>query len=228
MGKENGSVIMKMRITLAATALAMLLGGCTQPGYNGNRASYYGQADQDRVLETSLRARLNQYGALGPAAANVKISAQQGTVTLSGPVSSEQDRQLIDSVARHTSGVVKVIDQLQPGLAPTSMPGQPPRIYVVPPIEVRTPAGGAVVSSAPGITIQPSTSQDRFLADTVGDALRSGAVPLTANDGITATVNNSMVYLDGTVSSDAERDAIRSVLQRTAGITAVYDRLQVR
>lgn len=219
---------MKTCITLAATALAVLVGGCTHPGYNGNRASYYGQADQDRVLETSLRSRLSQYGALGPAAANVTISAQQGTVTLSGPVASEQDRQLIDSLARNTPGVAKVIDQMQPGLAPTSTPGQPPRVYVVPPIEVRTPAGGAVVTSAPGIKIQPSSSQDRYLADRVGDALRSGAIPLVASDEITATVNNSVVYLDGTVSGDAEREAIRSILQRTSGITAVYDRLQVR
>ena len=220
--------------TLTVIAAASLISGCAERGYystTGRPVSgrYYSQVDLDRSLETSIRANLNQYGNLSSAAANVAISAQNGTVTLSGPVRNEQDRQMIDTVARNTSGVTSVIDQMQPGLAPTSSYGLPPRVYVEPPVDVRTPLQSEpIISSGPGLRIQPATEGDRWMAQNVADAFRSGAVPLSASDNITATVRNNVVYLQGLVNSEGQRQAIRSAVEHLSGVAAVYDQLQVK
>ena len=218
---------MKTLSMVAAAAVLAFASGCSYPGHYASNGRYYSQVDLDRALETSIRGRLNQYGQLGAAAANVMISAQNGTVTLSGPVPSEQDRQMIDALARNTSGVSSVIDQMQPSLAPTGAYGQPPRVYVTPPVEVRTPPATTGVIT-PGLRIQPATEGDRFVADTIADAFRSGAIPLSAADNITATVRGRVVYLQGIVTSEGEREAIRSAIEHTTGVSAVYDQLQVR
>ncbi len=218
---------MKILRMIAAVATLATAAGCAYPRHYTSTGPYYSQVDLDRALETSLRARLDQYGQLGAAASNVSISAQNGAVTLSGPVPTEQDRQMIDALARNTSGVTSVIDQMQPGVAPTSTFGQPPRVYVVPPVEVRTPAVTQAVP-APGLRIQPATDADKYMADTIADAFRSGAIPLSAADNITATVRGPVVYLQGLVTTEGERQAIRSAIEHVAGVSAVYDQLQVR
>jgi len=219
--------------TLAVVASLSLVSGCANHGYyssTGEPASghYYRQVDLDRSLEASLRTRLNQYGALGSSAANVTISAQNGAVTLSGPVPNEQDRQMIDALARNTSGVTSVIDQMQPGLAPTSAYGIPPRVYVVPPVEVRTPMPSESLTTGPGLKIQPATDADRFVANSIADACRSGAVPLNASDNLTAIVRGNVVYLQGLVPSEGQRQTIRSAIEHVPGVSAVYDQLQVK
>ena len=217
--------------TLTVTAGIALLSGCAERGYYSTTGHhYYNQVDLDRSLETAVRANLNQYGNLSTAAASVVISAQNGAVTLSGPVRNEQDRQMIDTVARNTSGVTSVIDQMQPGgLAPTSTYGAPPRVYVVPPVEVRTPLQSqTIISSGPGLRIQPATEGDRWMSQNIADAFRSGAVPLNASDNITATVRDNVVYLQGLVTSEGQRQAIRSAVEHINGVAAVYDQLQVK
>jgi len=220
---------MKTLKHLGLAACLALVGGCAHPGYYGNNGSYYGQVDLDRTLEQNVRAQLNQYGQLGTDAANIQVSAQNGTVTLSGPVPNEKDRQMIDALARNTSGVVSVIDQMQPtALVPTGAVGQPPRVYVVPPLEVRTPIANQPINGAAGLRVQPATADDKFTADKIADTLRSTTPPMSATDSITATVRGPVVYLQGTVATDEERQAIRSAIEHTTGVSAVYDQLQVR
>jgi osmotically-inducible protein OsmY len=219
---------MKMIQNLGLVASLAVAGGCAHPGYNSANGRYYGQVDLDRSLEQSVRTQLNQYGQLAADAGNVQVSAQNGTVTLSGPVPSEQDRQMIDALARNTSGVTSVIDQMQAPLTPTGAPGQPPRVYVVPPVEVRTPMATQPLNSASGIRVQPGTADDRFTADRIADTLRSAPLPMSATDSVTATVRGPVVYVQGTVASDDERQAIRSAIEHTTGVSAVYDQLQVR
>src|SRR6478752_7700550 len=60
----------------------------------------------DRALENSLRDQLNRYGELGTATPNVQIMARSGAVTLSGSVTSERDRQMIEAMVRNTAGVI--------------------------------------------------------------------------------------------------------------------------
>ncbi len=217
---------MKMLTGLSLSAIVLFAAGCAHQGSHtayrhGDR--YYGQVDLDRALENRLRSEFNQYGQLGSAAANVQVSVQNGTVTLSGPVPTEQDRQMIDALARNTSGVASVIDQMQPNLPPTGIPGQPPRVYVVPPVDVRSqPEVGAGVSAL-GLRVQPATNQDRFLADQIADALRAVPLGLGPNDSVLATVRGPIVYLQGVIAGESERQSVRSAIQHTPGVSAVYD-----
>ena len=219
---------MKILKELALLASLTLAGGCAHTGHYAGTGRDYTQVDLDRNLEKNVRAQLDQYGRLGAAAANVQISAQNGTVTISGPVPSEQDRQMIDTLARNTSGVVSVNDQMQSALAPTGTIGQPPRVYVVPPVEVRTPVPSEPLIGAPGLRVQPATSDDRFSADRIADGFRSGGIPMAASDSVTAIVRGNVVYLQGTVASEADRQAVLSAVEHSAGVSAVFDQLQVR
>src|ERR1043166_5941021 len=111
-----------MRITgmLALGALLSFVAGCaspyqeaTYPGAQVISAPYYGQVERDRALETTLRTELNRYGDLASVAPYVQMSARNGSVTLTGPVSNERERQMIEALVRNTPGVVSVNDQLQ-------------------------------------------------------------------------------------------------------------------
>ncbi len=78
-----------------------------------------GRTAADRALETSLRAELNGYGNLAATDPNIRFYARDGAVTVSGPVRSERDRQMIDAMVRNTPGVFSVNDQLQVAYPPT-------------------------------------------------------------------------------------------------------------
>lgn len=126
-----------MKITRALTLLAVLflVGGCAsydrQVTYDryGNQvissSTYNTQgsaaaaaaraAEADRALAASVRDQFNRYGDLSALANNVQIIAQNGTVTLTGAVPTENDRQMIEAMVRKTPGVLAVNDQLQVG-----------------------------------------------------------------------------------------------------------------
>jgi osmotically-inducible protein OsmY len=81
-------------------------------------AQTFGQSDQ--TLVTQVQQRLATDASLAAIAPNVQVSAQNGTVTLSGTVSSEREKQQIETVAKGTSGVLNVNNQVQVSLQPTS------------------------------------------------------------------------------------------------------------
>src|SRR5947209_3742367 len=122
---------MKILWILAMFSL-VALAGCTdqQYGYgsSGCQVISAGAArnPSDVAQETALRTELNRYGDLAAVSPNVQIYAQNGTVTLSGSVPNERDRQMIDALVRNSSGVVSVNDQLQVSYPPTGAYGQPP------------------------------------------------------------------------------------------------------
>jgi hyperosmotically inducible protein len=67
----------------------------------------------DRLLTKKIRHSLMQDKALSTYAHNVKIISQNGTVTLKGPVRSEDEKKLIESKAADIAGgPTKVDDQL--------------------------------------------------------------------------------------------------------------------
>src|SRR5437879_6113542 len=66
----------------------------------------------DDSLIRQVRQQLNSYGRLGTIAQSVQIEAQNGVMTLSGVVPTQQDREMIDQVVRNTPGIVSVTDQL--------------------------------------------------------------------------------------------------------------------
>ncbi len=67
----------------------------------------------DAALTTKVKARLIASPDLG--GIRVHVNSRDGQVTLSGTVSSEQNRQEAERVARHTDGVQGVVNNLTVG-----------------------------------------------------------------------------------------------------------------
>jgi hyperosmotically inducible protein len=67
----------------------------------------------DRELAKQIRRALVKDKSLSTNAHNVKVIAQNGTVTLKGPVNSEQEKQAIESKAAEIAGANKVNSEIQ-------------------------------------------------------------------------------------------------------------------
>jgi hypothetical protein len=78
----------------------------------------------DSALISQVRAALNNDTTLVTVAPSVQVTAVNGTVTLSGNVSNEQQKQTIEHVVKGTSGVVTVNNQLQVAPSPTGQSSQ--------------------------------------------------------------------------------------------------------
>ena len=67
----------------------------------------------DRQLTAQIRRAIVKDKSLSTTAHNVKIIAQNGSVTLKGPVKSEEEKQAIESKATEIAGAGKVNSELQ-------------------------------------------------------------------------------------------------------------------
>src|SRR5947208_7215229 len=67
----------------------------------------------DRQLAQQIRRAVVKDKSLSTSAHNIKIIAQNGTVTLKGPVKSEQEKQAIEAKAAEIAGASKVTSELQ-------------------------------------------------------------------------------------------------------------------
>ncbi len=67
----------------------------------------------DRELVQQIRKELMQDKSLSTSAHNVKVIAQNGMVTLKGPVKSEDEKQKIEAKAAEIAGADKVNSELQ-------------------------------------------------------------------------------------------------------------------
>jgi hyperosmotically inducible protein len=67
----------------------------------------------DRQLTAQIRRAIVKDKSLSTTAHNVKIIAQNGAVTLKGPVKSEEEKQAIESKATEIAGSGKVNNELQ-------------------------------------------------------------------------------------------------------------------
>lgn len=176
----------------------------------------------DRAVETSLRAEMNRYGDLATVNPDVQMYAHGGVVTLSGPVRSERDRQMIDTLARNTPGVAIVNDQLRVIYPPTGAVPEPPystspRVYPPP-----------VTTAYPLPRIEAATVADESLARRIGDEFRAQPIPAEWLRDVSIRVSNGAAYVQGYVATQQQREAIDAALQRVSGITAVYDQAQLR
>ena len=122
-----------MKSTLRKNLRTLMLGGlfCAYPliGFSqqapapdntktNDRMSQQATADQqsntpsDRELTQSVRKAIMQDKSLSTYAHNVKVVAQDGQVTLSGPVRSDDEKQAIVAKAAEVAGKNNVVDQL--------------------------------------------------------------------------------------------------------------------
>jgi hyperosmotically inducible protein len=67
----------------------------------------------DRQLAQQIRRAVVKDKSLSSSAHNVKIIAQNGSVTLKGPVKSEQEKQAIEAKAAEIAGADKITSELQ-------------------------------------------------------------------------------------------------------------------
>jgi hyperosmotically inducible periplasmic protein len=69
----------------------------------------------DRELAAQIRKSLVKDKSLSTNAHNVKVIAQNGSVTLRGPVDSEQEKKAVEAKATQIAGADKVTSELQVG-----------------------------------------------------------------------------------------------------------------
>ncbi len=177
----------------------------------------------DQTLETSLRAGVNRYGDLANANPDLRFYADNGAVTITGPVRNDRERQMIDTLARNTPGVVSVNDQMQVMYPPTG--SATPRVYVPPAPVSPSPV---ITPPPPGPRFEAVTLADQTLANRIENQLYRNAVPVDWLRNVTIRVSNGAAYVQGFVGTQAEREAIDRAVQDVSGVTTVYDQLQFR
>ncbi|SPE60770.1 exported hypothetical protein [Verrucomicrobia bacterium] len=217
---------MKITRILGLSCAVLLAAGCAT---SDRRAA-------DRALEANLRAELNGYGDLAGAAPHVRFYADDGTVTVRGPIPDERDREMLLTMVRNTPGVVAVNDQLQLPYPPTGVSSPVPvyqgtvpvPAYSAPVVRVApgTVAAGTVISPSPRVLA--TTTPDQACGQRILDQLSSQSVPPDWLQNVTITVNEGNAYLQGTVDNQQQRDAIISAVRHTAGVRTVYDELVLR
>ena len=153
----------------------------TSPSYSsvptqGAAASSQLLTDADRSLANSVRSALNDSTVAGDSR-NVYIDSRNGTVTLTGTVPTEQDRQFIDNVVRNTSGVYSVNDQLQVGAQqtvaqPTGAAGS--RVYSTqqPQVLLNPESAGTIFN----LHVQGLDEPDRTMAQRILQELRTDTI----------------------------------------------------
>jgi osmotically-inducible protein OsmY len=146
-------------------------------------------------------------------ARRIDVTTNNGVVSLSGRVDSENVRQHAVSIARNTDGVVRVEDRLstQPEAAATTgvAPGTAPS-------RDREPAVPRRVGEPVGNAWLTTKIQAKYFAD-----------PVVKGRRIDVTSNNGVVTLNGTVTSEQEHQKAIEIARTTEGVRRVEDRLQV-
>jgi hyperosmotically inducible periplasmic protein len=135
---------------------------------------------------------------------SINVDTQDGVVTLSGGVESEGERRQAVAIARNTDGVLSVTDQLQvvPANAKRADSGEP---------EARRDADLGMDD----VWITTKV-QSKFFLD---DDIKGRDISVDARDGV--------VYLKGTVESDALKQVAETIARDTDGVTRVENMLKV-
>ena len=190
----------------------------TTPGYGVSDETL--AADVRRVLTSSLDSTLSQ---------NVQVTAQNGVVTLSGRVPSQQDLQRIETIARNTTGVAEVHNLLAigtPVLTPTGT--EQTRVYTpntAPPVSpmASTVSTGDIFN----LHVQGLNDADRTLAQRILDGLRTDTVLPTLLPVVDINVSGGQVTLNGSVQNATQRQSIEDAIRRAAGASNVRSDIQI-
>src|SRR6266481_6199020 len=171
---------MKISSKLTIVSSVLLIAGCAhrerQAQYNESHPSssyaagttsqfqgnsqFQGRTGSDQTLVTQVQDALKRDTTLAAIAPRIEVTAQNGTVTLSGSVPSDQDKQRIEAMVKSTTGVVSVNNQLQVSLQPTSeRSGQSSRLYQE--SSGQAPYGQANISTEPAKTDTSTTESSK-------------------------------------------------------------------
>ena len=200
-------------------------------------AGQEGLSEADRTLTTIVQGLLQNEGTLAVLPPNLQILTQKGTVTLSGSVQSDQEKQRMESIIRGVSGVASVNNHLQVSLQPTSehlllsltsdKPNDTSRVYAKDQSASATSSATAQTADSSNANIQASTDADRTLGqqimkDVCANEALAAFVPM-----INIKVDSGQVSLRGTVKSDQEKQNLEAAVQKVSGVTKVDNELQV-
>jgi len=112
------------KLLLATAAMGFMLSACesntptsrsTESTVTDRNAAPTIQAEKKSDLDITQRIKksIDDDKSLSPKARNIKILAVEGKVTLSGSVSSDQEKSTIARIVKNTSGVKNVDNQLK-------------------------------------------------------------------------------------------------------------------
>lgn len=184
----------------------------------------------DTVLANQVRQQLNASPQAAQLMRDVQVNAQNGTITLSGSVPNDQDRQMLQNLVRATPGVTSVNDSLQvPSNTSAPIISTPETTY---PPTGRTSETNQVGATMPGevfnLHVQGLTPQDRTLAQQVMDGLRADNSLNTLFPKVDINIAQGKVVLSGTVANQQQHQAVLNAVKRSAGENNVVDQLQVQ
>jgi len=199
---------MKISSKLSIVASVLLTAGCAHqerqaPYSEGNPSSSYVatpttsgsastsqfQGTSDQTLVRQVQDSLNKNSTLATIAPRIEVTAQNGTVTLSGSVPSDQDKQRIETMVKSTAGVVSVNNQLQVSLQPTSeRPGQQSKLYQE--STGTAPSGQASLSTEPAKDAATENFKSQ-LSSTDQSTVQPGTTDIGANSSLSSPNQNS-------------------------------------
>jgi len=206
-----------------------------------------GQAT-DKSVASQVKQSLSADPALASIAPNIDVKANNGTITLSGTVPSEQEKQRIETLAQSTSGVSRVENQLEVSLTPTSeSAGQTSRIYSNSTAQASVPSTPnqpnneilSPTSDRPNTTnrvfggdsfkvnVVGGNQADQTLAQQITSSLQTDPAITSLGSGVKIALENGKATLTGTVMNEDAKNRIESAIQQIKGVTSVDNQLQV-
>jgi len=213
-------------------------------------------ASSESALSRRVRQIFKDNPALSSVASKIRVSEENGEVTLTGTVPHEQERELFGSLVKTVPGVVAVSNQLKVSelsasainssapfahiysnapaitgnevLSPTSeRQDAPARIYS----QSQTASDSARESSQAGqtlkVNVQSTGHADEQLAQQLSEALKADTSLVSIVRPLTLLVDNGKVTLRGAVRNEQTKRDIEAAVQRVTGITDVIDELHV-
>jgi len=148
-------------------------------------------------------------------ATDINVSSRDGVVTLKGRVQNEPMRSLAVAIARNTSGVKQVVDQLSVMVAAPVAPARPANAVTA----------GAVATT--GSAVPDSTARTDDARITSGIQAKYFLDDKVQVRRIDVNSSNGIVTLHGEVGSDHERAQALLLARTTEGVQRVEDNLTV-
>lgn len=201
------------------------------PIYSGTATDQTNGPEIDRNLTDRLQQALKNDAATAPLTQNINVSSQNGVVTLTGSVPSEQQRQLVDNVVKNISGVKSVYDQMQLAGPATGRATQESRSYPSAADTPRQPVPAAAGSMTAGdifsLRVQGLNETDRNLAQQILQGLKNDSTLASMWPSVNINIAGGRVVLQGNVQTQQQKQVIGSVVERAAGGNNVVNQLQV-
>ena len=176
-----------------------------------------GEKLEDAWVATRIQAKF--VGDRDIKARDIKVSANDGVVTLKGRVLNESEHQLALTLAKNTGGVKQVVDNLDVEVA-----GPPPARTV----NGGTPGAAATTGTSPSPSSPPpavaisddaritTSIQSKYFMD---DRIKGRHIIVTTNAGV--------VTLNGEIADDTERAEALLLARTTEGVKRVEDNLTI-